>query len=133
MTTGAAAFAAALALTVAAAGCGSSDASAGTAGQKAQQLVSAAHAAGVAPNLTVDTAAALYGGDAPTVCKVFKDGLTTAERNDVLGNPSGRRPKAITSDAVSYGRVVVQTYCPGALPHYDAAVNDVDALKSERR
>ncbi len=64
---------------------------------------------------------------------MFKDGLTTAERNDVLGNPSGRRPKAITSDAVTYGRVVVQTYCPGALAHYDDAVSDVDALKSEHR
>ena len=86
-----------LAVAFAAAGCGSTN---NAEQQKAEQLVSAAHAAGVAPNLTVDVAAALYGSDAPTVCKVFEDGLTTAERNDVLGNPSGRRPKTISSDAV---------------------------------
>ena len=103
MTTAAAGsvVAAALALALAAAGCGSTNAAAGNAEQqKAEQLVSATHAAGVAPNLTVDVAKALYGRDAPTVCKVFRDGLTTAERNDLLGNPSGRRSKTITSDAV---------------------------------
>ena len=120
-------LAASLAVAFAAAGCGSTD---NAEQQKAEQLVSAAHAAGVAPNLTVGVATALYGSDAPTVCKVFQDGLTTAERNDVLGNSSGRRPKTISSDAVTYGRVVVQTYCPAELSHYDDAVTDVDAVKS---
>ena len=86
--------------------------------------MSAVHAAGVAPHLTIGVAKALYGADAPTVCKVFQDGLTTAERNDVLGNPSGRRPKTITSDALAYGRAVVQTYCPEELSQYENAVDE---------
>ena len=72
----------------------------------------------------------MYGSTAPGVCKVFEDGLTTAEKNDLLGNPSGRRPKSITTDAVTYGRLVVQAYCPQQLAHYDAAVKDLDPLTS---
>ena len=55
-----------LAFALLAAGCGGfSNAGAGSAEQeKAQQLVSAAHAAGVAPHLTVEVAEALYGEDA---------------------------------------------------------------------
>ena len=122
-------LAASLAVAFAAAGCGFTN---NAEQQKAEQLVSAAHAAGVAPHLTVGVATALYGSDAPTVCKVFEDGLTTAERNDVLGNPSGRRPKTISSDAVTYGRAVVQTYCPAELAHYDNVVSELDAVKTER-
>ena len=92
--------------------------------------MASAKAAGVAPHLTVGVAESLYGATAPTVCKVFADGLTTAEKNDLLGNPSGRRPKAITTDAVTYGRLVVQAYCPQQLARYNAAVKDLDPLTS---
>jgi hypothetical protein len=113
------------------AGCGAANAPSGTPeAQRAEQLVSSAKAAGVAPHLTVGVAEAMYGSTAPGVCKVFEDGLTTAEKNDLLGNPSGRRPKSITTDAVTYGRLVVQAYCPQQLAHYDAAVEDLDPLSS---
>ncbi len=95
-----------------------------------EQLVSSAKSAGVAPHLTVGVAESMYGSTAPGVCKVFDDGLSTAEKNDLLGNPSGRRPKSITTDAVTYGRLVVQAYCPQQLAHYNAAVKDLDPLTS---
>jgi hypothetical protein len=121
-----------LALTLVAAGCGPSNAPSDTPkAQRAEQLVASAHAAGVAPHLTVGLAESMYGTSAPGVCKVFEGGLTSAEQNDLLGNPSGRRPKSITTDAVTYGRLVVKAYCPEQLPHYDAAVEDLDPLTSE--
>ena len=85
----------------------------------------------MAPNLTVEVAASLYGTSAPTVCKVFADGLTTAERNDLWGNPAGRRAKTITTDAVTYGRLVVQTYCPDELSNFDDAVKTLDPVDSD--
>ena len=124
---------AALALGCAAllAGCGAANAPSGTPkAQRAEQLVSSAKAAGVAPHLTVGVAESMYGSSAPGVCKVFEDGLTTAEKNDLLGNPSGRRAKSITTDAVTYGRLVVQAYCPQQLAHYNAAVRGLDPLTS---
>ena len=114
------------------AGCGSTSAAdQATEKAKAEQLVTATQAAGVAPHLTVDLAEALYGTDAPTVCDVFKDGLTTSERNDLLGNPTGRRPKTITTDAVAYGRLVVTTYCPEELFNYQDVVRHLDPVKSD--
>ena len=68
----------------------------------AEQLVDAAHAAGVAPRLTVDVAESLYGTDAPAVCDAFDGGLSTAERTLILGNPGHGRRKTITDDAVTY-------------------------------
>jgi hypothetical protein len=120
-----------LALACAMAGCGSNAPSGSPEAQRAEQLVSSAKVAGVAPHLSVGMAESMYGSSAPGVCKVFADGLTTAERNDLLGNPSGRRPKSITTDAVTYGRLVVKAYCPQQLAHYDAAVKDLDPLTSE--
>jgi hypothetical protein len=101
-----------------------------TSQQKAQQFVAAAHSAGVAPHLTVGVAEALYGSSAPAVCQVFKGGLDTAERNDLVGNPSNRRPTTITTNAVTYGRLVVQTYCPDELSRYNAFVNNLNPVKS---
>jgi hypothetical protein len=101
-----------------------------TSQQKAQQLVAAARAAGVAPHLTVGVAEALYGSHAPAVCQVFKGGLNTAEKNDLLGNPSNRRPKTITTNAVTYGRLVVKIYCPSELSHYNAVVSGLNPVKS---
>lgn len=122
-----------VALGLLAAGCGSfSNAGEGSAEQqKAQELVSSAHAAGVAPHLTVEVAEALYGNDAAGVCKAFEGGLTTSERNDVLGNPANRRPKTITTDAITYGRLVVKTYCPDELSRYDAIVKDLNPVDSD--
>ena len=54
----------------------------------------------------------------------------TAETLVLLGNPSGRRPKTITTDAVTYGRLVVETYCPQFLDEYNKAVQDLDPIKS---
>ena len=121
-----------LAFALLASGCGGfSNAGAGSAEQeKAQQLVSAAHAAGLAPHLTVEVAEALYGEDAAGVCDVFEGGLTTAERNDLLGNVANRRPKTITTNAIDYGRLVVKTYCPDELSRYDSVVSDLNPVSS---
>jgi hypothetical protein len=123
--------AAAVGVALAVAGCGPGDAPRNTPeAQRAEQLVTSTRAAGVAPQLTAGVAESLYGTDAPGVCDVFRDGLTTAEHNDLLGNPSGRRPKSITTDAVTYGRLVIKAYCPQELAHYDKAVEDLDPLES---
>ena len=115
------------------AGCGSTSAAdKATERAKAEQLVAALHAAGLAPHLTPEVAEALYGKDAPTVCDIFKEGLTTAERNDLLGNPSGRRAKTITTDAVAYGHIVVTTYCPAELANYQEAVQHLDPVESDQ-
>ena len=124
---------AALASVLVIAGCGSTSAAdKATETQKAEQLVAALHAAGLAPHLTAEVAEALYGTDAPAVCDVFADGLTTAERNDLLGNPSGRRAKTITTDAVAYGHIVVTTYCPAELANYQSAVQHLDPVESDQ-
>ena len=106
----------------------SSDSDADEAAEKdlAEQLVNAAHKAGLVPRLTVEVAASMYGTDAPAVCDVFDDGRSTAEQNLLLGNPYQGRRKTITDDAVAYGAIVVQTYCPDALPEYEDAVADLD-------
>ena len=89
---------------------------------QAQQLVSATQAAGVAPNLTVGVAESLYGTAAPQICDALSDGLGSAEELILKGNPSGRRAKLITSDAVTYGGLVVQVYCPDQAATYAALV-----------
>jgi hypothetical protein len=101
-----------------------------TSQQKAQQLVASAHSAGVAPHLTVGVAEALYGSSAPAVCQLFKGGLDTPERNDLVGNLSNRRPTTITTNAVAYGRLVVQTYCPDELSRYNDFVQNLNPVKS---
>ena len=83
----------------------------------------------MAPRLTVEVAESLYGTDAPGVCDVFDDGLSTAEQNVILGNPGHGRRKTITDDAVTYGRLVVETYCPDSLDEYDEAVADLDPFE----
>jgi hypothetical protein len=122
---------AAAACLVVTAGCGRSATDEREAKERGEELVAATRAAGVAPNLTPELAASLYGTGAPTVCKVFADGLTTAERNDLWGNPTGRRAKTITTDAVTYGRLVVQTYCPDEVSNFDAAVATLDPVESD--
>ena len=96
----------------------------------AKTLVSAAHAAGVAPGLTVEVAESLYGTSASQICDVLKDGVSSAESLLLSGNPSGRREKLVTTDAVTYERLVVKTYCPDELSTYDDLVADIDATKT---
>jgi len=109
-------------------GCSSSEAGS-TEKANAESLVSAAHAAGVAPDLTVGVAESLYGTSAPQICDVLEDGLGSAEALLLSGNPSGRREKLITDDAVTYGGLVVKTYCPDELDEYDDLVADIDTTE----
>jgi hypothetical protein len=96
----------------------------------AKSLVSAAHAAGVAPDLTVGVAESLYGTSAPQICDVLKDGISSAESLLLTGNPSGRRGKLITTDTVTFERLVVKTYCPDQLKAYDDLVADIDPTET---
>ena len=57
-------------------------------------------------------------------------GVSSAESLLLSGNPSGRREKLITTDAVTYGRLVVKTYCPDELSTYDDLVADIDATET---
>ena len=43
--------------------------------------------------------------------------------------PASGRRKTITDDAIEYGRLVVQTYCPQYSTDYDDAVNDLDPFE----
>jgi len=92
----------------------------------AKSLVAAAHAAGVAPDLTVGVAESLYGTSAGQICDVLKDGISSAESLILSGNPAGRRGKLVTTDTVTYERLVVKTYCPDELKAYDDFVADID-------
>jgi hypothetical protein len=94
----------------------------------AETLVSAARAAGVAPGLTVGVAESLYGTSADQVCDALDGGVSSTEQFLLTGNPAGRRPKVITTDAITYGRLVVKTYCPDQLATYDDLVTDIDGV-----
>jgi hypothetical protein len=96
----------------------------------AQKLVTAAHAAGVAPGLTAAVAESLYGGTAAQSCDVLGGGVSSAESMLLTLNPSGRRAKVITDDAIAYGRLVVQTYCPDELSTYDDLVSEIDGTET---
>jgi hypothetical protein len=109
------------------AGCGE-DATSATGRERAEQLVAATEAAGVAPGLTVDAAEALYGDDAPAVCRAFDGGTSSAADVALRGHLANRR-KVITTDAIIYGRLVVQTYCPDVLGDYDAVVDELDPFE----
>lgn len=98
----------------------------------AEQLVSATKSANVAPGLTVDTAEALYGTSAPQICDALDGGVSSAESLLLQGNPSGRRPKLVTTDAVTYEGLVVDTYCPHNTSTYKKLVSDIDATTPDR-
>jgi hypothetical protein len=98
----------------------------------AQQLVTAAHSAGVAEGLTAGVAESLYGTSAPQVCDALDGGVAPVESMLLTGNPAGRRTKLVTVDAVTYGRLVVQIYCPDHLSTYDDLVSSIDATKTTR-
>ncbi len=94
--------------------------------------MSAAHSAGVASGLTVEVAESLYGTSAPQLCDLLQDGVSSAESLLAKGNPSGRRSKIITTDAITYERLVVQTYCPDRLSTFDDLASGIDATKTTR-
>ena len=110
------------------AGCGSDESEADEQA-KAEQLVAATQAAGVAPRLTVDVAESLYGTDAEAVCKAFDEELSTSATNQLLGRFGLSRRKTITDQAVTYGGLVVDTYCPEFRGNYDAVVADLDPFE----
>lgn len=97
---------------------------------KAETLVAAVHSAGLAPGLTVAVAESLYGGSAAQVCDVLDGGVSSAESMLLTLNPSGRRAKVITDDALAYGRLVVQNYCPAELSTYDDLVAGIDGTET---
>ena len=76
-------------------------------------------------------AEALYGTSAPQICDVLDGGVSSAESLLLTGNPAGRRRRSsITTDAVTYERLVVKTYCPDELSTYDDLVDDIDATET---
>ncbi len=108
-------------------GCSTDDEAANA---KAEELVAATQAAGLAPRLTVGVAEALYGDDAAAVCDAFAGGLTSVERLILLGNPSDRRHKTITDHSIQYARLVIETYCPEHGLHFLDEVHDLDPFES---
>jgi hypothetical protein len=99
---------------------------------QAEKLVAETKSAGVAPGLTVGIAESLYGTSAAQICDVLDGGVSSVEKLLLTGNPAGRREKLITTDAVTYGGLVVKTYCPDELSTYDDLVDDIDATKVTR-
>ena len=97
---------------------------------RAETLVAAAHAAGLAPGLTTAVAESLYGSSAAQVCGALDGGVSSAESMLLTLNPSGRRAKVITDDAITYERLVVQTYCPDELSTYDDLVSEIDGTET---
>jgi hypothetical protein len=97
----------------------------------AQQLIKEADAAGVGSGLTISSAEALYGTDAAQLCDALDGGVSSAEALLLKGNPSGRREKLITTDAVTLGGLVVKTYCPDNEAEYKDLTSDIDATKPD--
>jgi hypothetical protein len=110
------------------AGCGTEDENSSEQAL-AEQLVASTQAAGVAPRLTVDAAESLYGTDAPAVCGAFDGELLTSASNVLRGRLGLSRRKTITDEAIAYGALVVQTYCPEFTGNYDAVVADLDPFE----
>lgn len=96
---------------------------------RADQLVDAAAAAGVAPRLTPEVAESLYGTDASAVCDAFSGGTSTAGELILLGNLAQGRRQTITDDAVVYARLVIETYCPDVAGDFRRSVRDIDAVE----
>ena len=119
----------AISIVLVSAGCASGDDAQSRA--KAERFVAAVHTAGLAPRLTVEVAEALYGNDAAAVCDAFDGPLSSVERLILLGNPSDRRHKTITTHSVEYALVVVETYCPDHLPHIVDVVEDLDPFETK--
>ena len=100
---------------------------------RAEQLVAATRQAGVAPRLTVGLAQSLYGTDAPAVCRALDGGWLSSPELVLLGGTARGRRKVITVEAVRYGRLVVQTYCPDQLPALAELVEGIDPVPTRSR
>ena len=61
---------------------------------------------------------------------MLEDGVSSAESLILNGNPSGRREKLITTDAITYERLVVKTYCPDELSTFDDLTADIDGTET---
>jgi len=101
--------------------------------QRATELVAATQQAGLAPGLTVESAEALYGADAPAFCEAHRADLGSVAGLVVRGNTAqGRRP-TITDEAIEYGRLVAEIYCPDVVDDYDAFVGDLEPFERSDR
>ena len=98
----------------------------------AVDLVSATQEAGILPRLTPDVVASLYGSDASSVCDAFDGGLSTSGANLLRGNPGHARRNNITTTAVIYAGLVIQTYCPDVLADFEFEIADIDPIKLNR-
>jgi len=96
---------------------------------RAEELVAATEAAGVAQNLTVENAEALYGRSADSVCEVFNG---SDDELNLPGNPAGNHYRVFTEEAVEYTRLVVKTYCPDRLDNFEDAVDELEIAGSSR-
>lgn len=103
-----------------------------TSEELAEQLVEATQQAGILPNLTPEVVESLYGAAAPTVCDAFDGGLSTPAANLLRGNPGHGRRQTITTTALTYAGLVVQTYCPDVLPEFESAIQDIDPVEVDR-
>ena len=82
--------------------------------------------------LYVDVVASLYGSDASAVCDAFDGGLSTAGANRLRGNPGHGRRSNITTTAVTYAGLVIETYCPDVLPDFESSIEDIDPIEVTR-
>lgn len=96
----------------------------------ARQLAAAAEEAGVAPRVTADVAASLYGTDASAVCDAFDGGTSSAADLILRGNLALGRRKTITDDAVIFAGLVIDTYCPDVRPAFEDVVADLDPVET---
>ncbi len=106
------------------AGCGTGRDTSDESTAKAEQLVSALHAKGLSPQVSVDDAESLYGTGAPLLC----DRLTSPMRlplDQSLGGPSwANAPEERVAETVEYSRVVVSVYCPDELDRFEDVVKE---------
>ncbi len=101
--------------------------------QRATQLIAATQQAGLAPGLTIESAEALYGADAPAFCEAHRADLDGVAGLVVRGNTAqGRRP-TVTDEAIAYGRLVAEIYCPDVLDDFDNLVDEIEPFERTDR
>lgn len=101
--------------------------------RRAVELVEATKEAGIAKGLTVDTAVALYGDDATTFCDVQSGGLDSIGGHVAIGNAAQGRRTTITDEAVEYGRLLTEIYCPNVDAKYEDTVTRFDPFMVTER
>lgn len=98
------------------------------ASQRADQLIAAAHDAGVPTPLDKDQVIRLFGTDGGQVCQDPGSALSLARAYQGLSNGAagpGQRGVIGESDLVAGERLVIQTYCPDQIDEFDRAVRDL--------